>query len=825
QSVKVTFIAVDPSGSQSNPTSAYFYTVDNVGPTINTVPNVQYNCVANVRDSLISWIQNKAGYIATDACSFPVTWSTFQYAILVGNTPVQSGSGNIANGPYPTIPDGVCNWTLNINFFVRDACENLTITPGTTNFRVVDNIAPVFVTPPINVTVDCSQIPSPTISAIDYCDMSVNPVLVETSTKGTEPNQCTFYNYTITRSWTVTDACGNTASHQQVITVRDNEAPKFDSLPMVNVSCSIFENNPDSVYLYNIKDNCSAISVTFIDNTRSLGCNTVIDRIYSITDVCGNISTYAQVINVIQNVDPIIVTGANNQTYDCLSQLDYDALLATWIQNMGGSDALPSCGPLQKFAAVKGSYDINNENTYPGELPLTLPTQSCPSILDGFLRFVEVDFVYYDTCGNTAVTSAIFGISDTNSPVISNCPEAIRVSTTEDGCNAIVDIVIPQSIDDCIEAESPIIRKVSALVTSDDPGNNESIVKAVTLRVGPFNPSLSVPTNDAILTINLKNLDIDDATEFFIIKDEDGQILGQTPNGQGQCSSRMFDISLPKDKVSDWIQDGFIDLLFDPNVVSGSPVLSVNDICAGGAIEATISIEIDQINTIQKSYSINNGAFISFENIDTLSLEFPIGNHIVEFHFTDCASNSSICSVPVIVVDEIKPIINCPPNGNSILSNGVCKDTIPLPINFQVIENCLLDRVYDKISPSSKEAALLSFLFDAGSGRHIARNKQLVFTDIFPIRHNTQNVTLEIEFYGDNGNEGEFFQILGPGGYIIGNTPISSSADQCGLIRATFEIPYDIFNIWIVNNQVSLLAIPNSSIQDGGINPCTPLTQ
>jgi hypothetical protein len=69
----------------------------------------------------------------------------------------------------------------------------------------------------------------------------------------------------------------------------------------------------------------------------------------------------------------------------------------------------------------------------------------------------------------------------------------------------------------------------------------------------------------------------------------------------------MFDILLPKEKVTDWIQDGFIDLLFEPNMVSGSPVLSVNDICAGGAIETTISIEIDQINTIQKSYSINNG--------------------------------------------------------------------------------------------------------------------------------------------------------------------------------------------------------------------------
>ncbi len=827
QSVKVVFRAVDPSGNKSTPTSAYFYTVDNAGPTINTVPNVQYNCVVGIRDTLIRWIQNKAGYIANDACSNPVTWTTFQYAILVGNAPIQSGSGNIINGPYPTIPDGVCNWTMNINFFVKDVCNNLTITPGTTNFKVVDNVSPIFVSPPVDITVDCTQIPTPIITAIDYCDKNLAPVITETSTKGTNENQCSFYNYTISRSWTVSDKCGNLASHQQLITVRDNKSPSFDSLPIVNISCKVYASFPDSLYIRNITDNCSKVSVSFNDVIRSTGCTTIIDRSYTFTDVCGNISTYNQVINVVQDVDPTIVKKATNQIYDCQSQEDYDALLDIWVQNMGGSTAKAICGSLQMFAAVKGSYDINDVQSYPGVRPLGLPSQNCPSMLAGFLRYVEVDFVYYDNCGNSAVTSAVFGVSDQKAPVISNCPEGIRLSTETDGCSAVVEIIVPDAVDDCIEAESPIIRKVSALVTSNDPGNNESIVNPVTLRVGPFNPSLSIPTEDAILTINLKNLDIDDATEFFIIKDEDGGILGQTQNGQGQCSSRMFDLALPKNKVISWIQDGFIDLLFEPNIVAGSPVLSVNDICAGGAIETTIIIEIDQINTIQKKYRIDNNNFSSLENLTALSLDLSIGNHVVEFHYTDCASNTSMCSVSVEVVDQVKPIINCPPNATSILSNGVCQDTIALPINFQVLENCLLTRIYDKISPPSKEAALISFLYDDAIGRHLARNKQLVFTEVFPIRHNDQNVTLEIEFYGDNNNSGESFQILGPGGYILGNTPISSTIEPCGLTRSSFEIPYDVFNIWIVNNQVSFLAIPNAgpSVQDGGINPCIALNR
>lgn len=59
QKVEVTFTAVDPSGNVSLPTTASFSTTDLTPPSINTVPNVQYNCVEGIRDTLIAWIKTK----------------------------------------------------------------------------------------------------------------------------------------------------------------------------------------------------------------------------------------------------------------------------------------------------------------------------------------------------------------------------------------------------------------------------------------------------------------------------------------------------------------------------------------------------------------------------------------------------------------------------------------------------------------------------------------------------------------------------------------------------------------------------------------------
>ncbi|MBC7884315.1 MAG: gliding motility-associated C-terminal domain-containing protein [Saprospiraceae bacterium] len=826
QKVKVTFFAIDLSGNVSSNTHASFFTTDNAGPTINTVPNVQYNCVLGIRDTLITWIQNKGGYIASDLCSNSVNWTIFQYAIFSGNTIINTGGGNIQNGPYPMIPDGICNWRMNINFFVADECGNQTITPGTTTFTVMDNVDPVFVSPPANITVSCENIPAvPSLAATDYCDKSVIPVLSQTSTRSDDTASCGYYNYLITRIWEVADECGNSASHTQVITVTDVKKPTFLIQPEIFISCKTYDLFRDSIYLYNISDNCSNVSVFFSDTVRMSGCISITDRNYTISDVCGNIATYDQIIHVIQDTNPVITKAATNKEFNCQNQENINALLNVWLQNMGDSQAAPSCGPLLHFAAIKGSYNINDPTTFPGTVPTSLTIAACPSPVNGFLKFAEVDFVYYDVCGNASVTSAIFGISDQNAPVISNCPEPINLATDLSGCTKTFEIQIPAATDDCIESASPVIRTISARVTSSTPAGPESIVDTLLLHIGPFNPSFAAPLSDGAVHIRLKNMDIDDVTEYFNIIGEDGIKIAQSPIGTGQCSNINFDIMIAKNKLNNWIQDGFIDLRFEPNIINGSPVLSINNICSNSSVETTISYDIDISNTIAGTYQINNETQININDLESLSLTLAAGSHNITFNYKDCANNTSTCEVPVFIEDKTKPVITCPSNIISIASHGQCKDTVSLPIDFIVAENCLLDRVYEKVSPASKEAALISFLFNEPAGKYIARNKQIIFADVFPIRHTNLPVQLEVEFFGNNTHNGEFFRILGPGGYVIGSTGTSVQSDTCSIVKTIFEIPYDIFNQWIISGQLTFLAIPNNepTVEGGGINPCSEL--
>ena len=823
QKVEVTFSASDASGNVSIPVTTSFFTEDTKGPAIiNSVPIVQYNCIEGIRDTLIQWIQNKAGYVAVDDCSNSVIWKNYNFVITENNIVIQSGGGNINTGPYPMIPDGICSWRMNVSFVVADECGNETGTPGTTSFNLTDNVPPVFNNFPPDITVSCENIPvPPVITSTDYCDKSVVPVFSQSSSQNQDISDCGHYNYLITRIWEVADECGNSALQTQTITVRDTTPPVISTAqPIVNLNCKIFNSHPDSLYI-TFEDKCSSVRTSFKDSLMSQACSSMIERTYTLTDVCNNITTYIQNLNVIQNDKPVISKSAQNQEYDCNALENFNSLISLWVQNMAESQVEPVCGPLKQFAALKGSYNINDPTTYPGVLPINLPSQSCPSPLDGFLRYLEVDFVYYDSCGNSAVTTGIFGIKDNNSPIVSVCPDSLKYTVASDSCSTKIIIPLPTATDDCIESESIVTKKITApVVTSDLPGP-EAIVDIVTMNIGPFNPSIVNPVDDGNLTLKLRSLDIDDVTEYFNIYDEDGTFIGKTPVGAGQCANAEFSIIIPKSNLAIWLQDGYIQLRFEPNIIEGNPVLSINSICAGSAIEASIIFEIDISNTVRKSYQIDDGLSIQLNTEKEISAELTKGLHTVRFLFSDCANNTTICTIPVTIEDKTNPVIICPENITTTLGVGLCKDTISLPIDFRVIENCESTREFEKKSPTSLEAAYISFFYNESKGTHEARSKQLVFTDVFPISHSTRPAFLKIEYFGDNNDSGEYFEFLGPGGVLIGTSGIKPGITECGLSETTIEINPDLFNSWIENNQITILLVPKN---DGnGINPCNTL--
>ena len=80
---------------------------------------------------------------------------------------------------------------------------------------------------PGDVTVECDAVPATAdVTATDNCDAAPVVTLEETITPGTCTGQ-----YTITRTWTATDACGNSSSASQTINVTDTTAPELGDCP------------------------------------------------------------------------------------------------------------------------------------------------------------------------------------------------------------------------------------------------------------------------------------------------------------------------------------------------------------------------------------------------------------------------------------------------------------------------------------------------------------------------------------------------------------------------------------------------------------------
>src|SRR5262249_36883474 len=122
---------------------------------------------------------------------------------------------------------GTCagTYTETKTWKAKDACGNESTTVSQT-IIVRDNTAPTLVGGPANATVQCDAETAPAnVTARDTCDASPRVSFDQTSTQDADATKCGHYSYTITRTWTATDACHNSSSGSQTITVVDDTAP------------------------------------------------------------------------------------------------------------------------------------------------------------------------------------------------------------------------------------------------------------------------------------------------------------------------------------------------------------------------------------------------------------------------------------------------------------------------------------------------------------------------------------------------------------------------------------------------------------------------
>jgi len=442
-SVTRTWTATDACGNAST-CSRTIAVTDNTGPVI-TCPTVtaSVECPA---------VPTFPAATAVDAC---------------GSIPVITSADVTTPGNCPQRFSVTRTWTAS------DACGNTSTCSRT--IAVTDNTGPVITCPTVTASVECPAVPTfPAATAVDAC----GSIPVITSADVTIPGNC-LQRFTVTRTWTASDACGNTATCSRTIAVTDNTGPVI-TCPTVtaSVECPAVPTFPAATAV----DACDGIPViTSADVTTPGNCpqRFSVTRTWTASDACGNTSTCSRTIAVTDNTGPVITCPTVTASVECPA-----------VPTFPAATAVDACGSIP----VITSADV----TTPG---------NCPQ------RFsVTRTWTASDACGNTSTCSRTIAVTDNTPPIFNNPPANFTMD-----CSLLPIIpFLPTATDICSgpalvillsQNQAPGICPILYTVTriwraTDNCGNSATVSQVITV-IDTYAPQFTVDAMDVILDCNL----------------------------------------------------------------------------------------------------------------------------------------------------------------------------------------------------------------------------------------------------------------------------------------------------------------------------------
>ena len=292
---------------------------------------------------------------------------------------------------------GSFSFTRTFTATAIDNCGNETTVSCSQSIGVADQAAPEFVEAlPMDATVSCDAVPAAAVlTATDACDGMPAVAFTETLS---DDDDCAS-NYTLLRSWTATDECGYSTTHEQRLTVVDETAPSWTTeLPAdTTVSCDAI---PAAATLM-ATDNCDGdVEVTFNEGSAAGDCaqGQTLTRTWSTMDCAGNSLAHIQTITVVDTTAPVI-SGPLSLEIDC----------SDW-----GMDTL--------YASVSDNCDADIE------LQLLSEEEFSGSCASSYL----LTYVAMDACGNADTLIQSIDLTDTEAPVFTFVPQDTTLSCDDD---------------------------------------------------------------------------------------------------------------------------------------------------------------------------------------------------------------------------------------------------------------------------------------------------------------------------------------------------------------------------------------------------------
>jgi gliding motility-associated-like protein len=324
---------------------------------------------------------------------------------------------------------GTCPVVITRTYTVRDACNNSVNIVHVIN---IDDTTPPLITGTLaNANIEgCSVADAPaavtTVAALealpggvtvsDICTADASLIVTSTTVAaGTCP-------IVLTRTYTITDGCGNSSTIVHVINIDDNTAPVISGAipPTTITGCT-----PADAAAVTTVAGLEALGVTVADacvadasllvihsDVVSGACPVLITRTYTVFDLCGNASGVVQNITVTDNEAPVIA----------------GSLLPVTIEGCGVSSAPSPETTVAGVEGLAGGITVTDNCTSDALLTVThsdLAAGSCPTI-------VTRTYTITDACGNSSVVIQNITIDDTTPPSVTGT----LIGITVEGCSA-----------------------------------------------------------------------------------------------------------------------------------------------------------------------------------------------------------------------------------------------------------------------------------------------------------------------------------------------------------------------------------------------------
>ena len=621
-----TFTASDNCGNSTGPQTQTIQIVDTTAPVIEGAMDATVECdgAGNLAEYQ-AWLDNHAGATATDACSTSV-WSHEEGEFVAACA--STGSRSVV-------------------FTATDACGNSASFTG--NF-VIEDTTPASFEGDLQLEFECTEfdMDSSYVTVEDICgDVTLTWVDNEISGGCVKP----VGRYL--RLYTAVDECGNVSQFEQSVLLVDNVAPELTVPAGFTVECDVEIVYDDATATDACADPVITVEVDTIPGFNACPNTFTIQRTFTATDDCGNVSSAQQIIEVQDTTEPTLSVPAS---YSAECSDPHPMANAVFSDNCPGAEL------------------VVVTDTIPGDL----------------FYVVRREFTAVDACGNSSSGIQTITVSDNEPPVfvgdlpldgMAECsvvPAADMLEAVDNCGVAMVELVETEIAGDCA-GRYTLERTWTA---TDNAGHSVSHTQILTVQ-DLTSPELEVPSDYSASCSEVLVLEdataTDNCSEVTITLEVD-TVFGACPNAFvmerkftamddcGNTSIRTQTITVSDEEAPVFNEDLPADVMVECHEVPEAATLTASDNCTDMVVvftEDTLATECDNVYTLTRTWVADDGCGHSISHSQTVEVT---DTSVPVFSGLDGVENGGTVTVPYnsIFGEVILPVLLDP------VANDLC---------------------------------------------------------------------------------------------------------------------------------------------------------